>query len=179
MSRQPENKHYNRRAKKHLQASICRPWRAALQCLEGLPFRTGECSAWLQITAVPTPKLWVVVVAALPLGPRKTRRKIRRASLPVLLAPSRHSLLVSLAHQQRTNKGSAIPTKYRVALPITPVIWVVSWCFPLGLAKGCGRGKHPAPFFCYCYLMGFWGAVPPPPAGGSPSTTSLSSCQGG
>ena len=67
---------------------------------EGLHFRKGCPSE-----AVPTPKLWVGVVAALPLGPRKTRRKIRRASLPVLLAPSRHSLLVSLAHQQRTNKG--------------------------------------------------------------------------
>lgn len=135
-------------------------------------------------TAVPTPELWVVVVAALSRALRETPAPWNcRGGARCGVQPYRLSLgplaplpAVSLAHQQRTNKVRQCPTKYRVTLPITPVIWVVSWYFPLGLAKGCGRGKHPAPFFCYCYLMGFWGAVPPPPAGGSPpaSTTSLS-----
>ena len=72
---------------------------------KGCPAKPESAVRGYKCTAVPTPKLWVVVVAALPLGPRKTRRKILRASLSFMLAPSRQSLLVSLAHQQRTNKG--------------------------------------------------------------------------
>lgn len=149
---------------------------------KGCPSEPESAVRGYKYTAVPTPELWVVVVAALSRALRETPAPWNcRGGARCGVQPYRLSLgpLAPLpacvprtpaAHKQ--GRLRQWPTKYRVALPINPIIWVVSGCFPLGLASG--RGKHPAPFCWCCNPAGFWGAVPPPPAGGSPpaSTTS-------
>ena len=158
---------------------------------KGCPSEPESAVRGYKYTAVPTPELWVVVVAALSRALRETPAPWNcRGGARCGVQPYRLSLgplaplpavLCPVHNCGKRNRLRQSPTKYLAGVPINPELWVVSWCFPLGLAKGCGRGKHPAPFFCYCYLAGFWGAVPPPPAGGSPPAVppARQDCQGG